>query len=391
MEIPTLASFRSTPAALAAAEAASPVSEAAGVSDNSPDVLVTPETPPWASAGRNTLLFTSAETPDAGEAVFFKTSVTGPGAQSQGPGQSERETDPATVPVRPGPGVTPQVSQPAVQETEGQPETAEVSSPAPAPTPPAPQPSDTPYVEPSPQAGTHLVDYFSNSAELRASQHLTDKTQSRLVEELEGLITAFENKTINSADDVYTVRQDYKDISAKLKQVQDGEDRRRLYDRCESRWLEFSSIIDTMGETIRVYEEKQDLLEQQQHRKAEEQAALDRKNQEIQDRITSFETALQMLEAMEYQSQDAESLANTAIAKLGELYGYADTESYRIRLDAAIRRIRSLPTEAEWNAQEAQKKADAISQGAKEQQALYQTLTAEKRYWNTPSYGPGRN
>lgn len=96
-----------------------------------------------------------------------------------------------------------------------------------------------------------------------------------------------------------------------------------------------------MGETIRVYEEKQDLLEQQQHRKAEEQAALDRKNQEIQDRITSFETALQMLEAMEYQSQDAESLANTAIAKLGELYGYADTESYRIRLDAAIRRIRS--------------------------------------------------
>ena len=368
-----------------------PSTEAAGVSDNSPDVLVTPETPPWASAGRNTLLFTSAETPDAGEAVFFKTSVTGPGAQSQGPGQSERETDPATVPVRPGPGVTPQVSQPAVQETEGQPETAEVSSPAPAPTPPAPQPSDTPYVEPSPQAGTHLVDYFSNSAELRASQHLTDKTQSRLVEELEGLITAFENKTINSADDVYTVRQDYKDISAKLKQVQDGEDRRRLYDRCESRWLEFSSIIDTMGETIRVYEEKQDLLEQQQHRKAEEQAALDRKNQEIQDRITSFETALQMLEAMEYQSQDAESLANTAIAKLGELYGYADTESYRIRLDAAIRRIRSLPTEAEWNAQEAQKKADAISQGAKEQQALYQTLTAEKRYWNTPSYGPGRN
>ena len=276
-----------------------------------------------------------------------------------------------------------------MQETEGQPETAEVSSPAPAPTPPAPQPSDTPYVEPSPQAGTHLVDYFSNSAELRASQHLTDKTQSRLVEELEGLITAFENKTINSADDVYTVRQDYKDISAKLKQIQDGEDRRRLYDRCESRWLEFSSIIDTMGETIRVYEEKQDLLEQQQHRKAEEQAALDRKNQEIQDRITSFETALQMLEAMEYQSQDAESLANTAIAKLGELYEYA--ESYRIRLDAAIRRIRSLPTEAEWNAQEAQKKADAISQGAKEQQALYQTLTAEKRYWNTPSYGPGRN
>ena len=94
---------------------------------------------------------------------------------------------------------------------------------------------------------------------------------------------------------------------------------------------------------------------------------------------------------MKYQSSDAESLVNTAIAKLGELYGYADTESYRARLDAAIRRIRSLPTEAQWNAQEAQKKADAMAQGAKDQQALYQTLTTEKRYWNTPSYGPGRN
>lgn len=146
-----------------------------------------------------------------------------------------------------------------------------------------------------------------------------------------------------------------------------------------------------MGESIRVYEEKQELLEQQQLRKAEEQAAADRKNQEIQDRIASFETALQMLEDMKYQSSDAESLVNTAIAKLGELYGYADTESYRTRLDAAIRRIRSLPTQAQWDAQEAQRKADAILQGSKDQQALYQTLTAEKRYWNTQSYGPGRN
>ncbi len=370
----------------APAPSAAEASETAAPAPVSPEILVTPETPPWAAAGRTAMLLNSANPSD--EAVYYMTSMTGPGVQPQGPGQSDSQTSSSSVPVRPGPGTTP-----PPQETQPQPDPQESAAPEPqpAPAPPAPAPSDAPYVEPSAQAGTHLVDYFSNSSELRARQHLTDKNQSRLVEELEGLITAFENETIHSADDVYAIREHYKDISAKLKQVQDGEDRRRLYDRCENRWLEFSSIIDTMGESIRVYEEKQDLLEMQELKRAEEQAALDRKNQEIQDRITSFETALQILEELKYQSSDAESLVNTAIAKLGELYGYADTESYRARLDAAIRRIRSLPTEAQWNAQEAQKKADAMAQGAKDQQALYQTLTTEKRYWNTPSYGPGRN
>lgn len=303
-------------------------------SDNVSEPLVVPETPPWASS----------------EAIYYLASMNGSQAK------------------------------PKIQT-----ETMRTVSPVPASL------SDTPYKEPTAQAGTHMVDYFSNSSELRARQHLTDKEQNKLVEELDQLITSFENETIKSANDVYTIREQYKDISTKLKQVQDGEDRRSLYDRCENRWLEFSSIIDTMGESIRVYEEKQELLEQQKLRKAEEQAALDRKNQEIQDRITSFETALQMLEDLNYQSSDAESMADTAISKLGELYGYTDTEPYRARLDAAIRRIRSLPTEAQWNAQEAQKTADAIAQGTKEQEDLYQTLKTEKRYWNTSSYGPGRN
>ncbi len=145
-----------------------------------------------------------------------------------------------------------------------------------------------------------------------------------------------------------------------------------------------------MGEALRVYEEHQALLEKSELQKAEEQAALDRKQQEIENRIGSFETALGMLENMQYQSLDAENLVTTAINKLGDLYGYTDAEPYRIRLDAAIRRIRSLPTEEEWNAQEEQQKANAISQGVIEQQTLYQTYLSEQRYWNNNQvYGPG--
>ena len=99
-----------------------------------------------------------------------------------------------------------------------------------------------------------------------------------------------------------------------------------------------------------------------------------------------------MLEGMQYRTSDAESLVSTAISKLGELYGYTETETYRTRLENAIRRIRSLPTEAQWNTYQAQQKADAISQGAKEQQELYQLYQTERYYWNQPqSYGPGRN
>jgi len=372
------------------APAASP-SESA---ETAPETLVVPETPPWASANQSFTLLSNTRPPQTGEAVYYMASMRGPGANPDSSGKPDSENSSGTVPVRPGPGTTPAANKPAKEEeqTEPEPSSESLAAAAPAPQPaPVRQASDIPYTEPTAKAGTNLVDYFSNSSELRASQRLTDKAQSKLVEELDGLITAFENETINSAADVYTIREHYKDISAKLKQVQDGEDRRTLYDRCEKRWLELSSIIDTMGESIRIYEEKQELLEKQELRKAEEQAAIDRKNHEIQDRITSFETILQMLEEMKYQSSDAETLVTTAISKLGELYGYADTESYRTRLDAAIRRVRSLPTEAQWNAQEAQKTADAIAQGAKEQQELYQTLTAEKRYWNTPSYGPGRN
>ena len=216
----------------APAPSAAEASETAAPAPVSPEILVTPETPPWAAAGRTAMLLNSANPSD--EAVYYMTSMTGPGVQPQGPGQSDSQTSSSSVPVRPGPGTTP-----PPQETQPQPDPQESAAPEPqpAPAPPAPAPSDAPYVEPSAQAGTHLVDYFSNSSELRARQHLTDKNQSRLVEELEGLITAFENETIHSADDVYAIREHYKDISAKLKQVQDGEDRRRLYDRCENRWL----------------------------------------------------------------------------------------------------------------------------------------------------------
>lgn len=368
-----------------------------------PETLIVPEAPPWAAGNRTIMLLRNAPSADQDAAAYCMVSARKPWTRPESQVTIDQAFSPGTIPVGPGPGETSPArdeasdssgeGSSATKDIPGETEAAPQASPQAAPptAPSLPPNPDIPKAQPAVRANTNLTDYFSNSFELLARQHLADKEQNQLTEELDALITAFEKETIRSAADVYAIRELHKDILAKLKDVQDGQNRRSLYDRCENRWLEFASIIDTMGESIRIYEEKQGLLEQQALRQAEEQAALDRKNQEIQDRISSLETALQMLEALEYQSSDAETLVTTAIAKLGELYGYADTETYRARLDAAIRRVRSLPTQAQWNASEAQKRADAIAQGAKELESLYQTLAAEKRFWNKPSYEPGRN
>ncbi len=248
------------------------------------------------------------------------------------------------------------------------------------------------YIEPETAAGSNLIDYFSTSSQFIAQQSLSEKSQQRLTRELEDLIAAFEAATINSAADIYDIRASHETISEKLKQLENGDVRKELFDRTETRWHEFSEIIDSMNGAIQAYEDQQALLQQQERRKADEQAEINRKQQEIQDRITAFETALAMLEDMKYQSSDADSLVTTALTKLNELYGYTDTAAYRTRLENAIKRIRSLPTEDQWNTYQAQQRSAAVSQGAREQQELYQLYRTERYYWNQPqSYGPGRN
>ena len=237
------------------------------------------------------------------------------------------------------------------------------------------------YIEPDYTAGTNLVDYFSTSSQFRAQQNITEKTQKRLTDELENMVAAFEDRTSDSVEDVPEVRSEYQAISQGLTRLEDGDKRKELFDRAETRWEEFSQIMDSMADAIRVYDERQELARQRERRKADQEAEGRRKEEEIQNRIAAFETALEMVEAIQYRSSDADQLVTTAIDKLGELYGYTATDEYRARLEAAITRIRTLPTQAQWNTYQAQRKD-------REQQELYDLYQTEQYYW-TPSKGPG--
>ncbi len=366
------------------------------------------------------------------EAVYYMHTGAGPGVPGPG-GSQEQEAGPGSASETPagpgtsqeiGPGVGPGVgSQPVPQPTRPAPigpgipsspdpaeespqpgeSSEEISDPqgqeeppaetpeTPAEEPPAEPPllpappvvylADGLYIEPDYTAGTNLVDYFSTSSQFRAQQNITEKTQKRLTDELENMVAAFEDRTIDSVEDVPEVRSEYQAISQGLTRLEDGDKRKELFDRAETRWEEFSQIMDSMADAIRVYDERQELARQRERRKADQEAEGRRKEEEIQNRIAAFETALEMVEAIQYRSSDADQLVTTAIDKLGELYGYTATDEYRARLEAAITRIRTLPTQAQWNTYQAQRKD-------REQQELYDLYQTEQYYW-TPSKGPG--
>ncbi len=342
------------------------------------------------------------------EAVYYINSLAGPGVSPDPPADEQQsgpagESKPSSkggmyIPPPPvGPGVTPPAASDDDESAEASAPPAEVLPEVPPAEEPAPVPAPSVtylegglYIEPEAQAGTNLVDYFSTISQHRAQQTISAKAQQRLINELEQLVAEFEQATINSAEDVYKIRSQHETITKKLNQLESGEERKELFDRTEIRWEEFSDIIETMAEAIRIYDEKQQLIQQQERQKADEEAKRNREQQEIQDRIHGFETALQMLEDMKYRSADADSLVTTAITKLGELYGYTDTEAYRTRLEQAIKRIQTLPSESQWSTHQAQEKSSAVSRGAAEQQELYRLYQTERYYWNQPqSYGPG--
>ena len=64
----------------------------------------------------------------------------------------------------------------------------------------------------------------------------------------------------------------------------------------------------------------------------------------------TFMQALERIENLEYQEMDAQDLVSDAIDKLSLVAGDEEEASLSARLQSAISRITTLPTESEWNA-----------------------------------------
>ncbi len=255
-------------------------------------------------------------------------------------------------------------------------------------------------VEMTTDSQSGITDLFSSTLHERAEQSIHDKEQRKLEADLETAVTAFEDKTIETVEDTYWVKEQYQSIIAKLN-LMDGSDKRsELLERMTKRNEEFAPIISEMQDTITLYEEQKAKEKAEAQKKAEEDAVTARKNEEILTRKNTFLSALGDVEALEYQSSDAESLVQDAINKLSLVETYDEAASYKERLQKAIDRIATLPTEREWQAEQQQKAAaEAESQAADqkqislEQQSLKSYLNQAKRSWTTwstqDSSGPG--
>ncbi|MCD8369575.1 MAG: transglycosylase domain-containing protein [Clostridiales bacterium] len=237
---------------------------------------------------------------------------------------------------------------------------------------------------------TGITDLVSVTAELRATQSLHDKEQQRLETRLVNSVHEFENKTIETVEDTYWVKEQYTDIISGLNQMDEGALRGELLERTVTKYEEFSDIIAGMQDTIALYEAQKAKEQAAAQKKAEEDAVRQRENLEVQTRKNTFLSALQDVEALEYQSPDAQNLIDDAISKLSLVEEYEEAQSYITRLNEAIERIASLPTAEEWEMMEAAKAEEEAAQKESEaqqiglaQENLRATLLQESKKWHT--------
>ena len=242
-----------------------------------------------------------------------------------------------------------------------------------------------------------IEDYFSTTAQFRTQQSLHEKEQAALLEELTREAEAFCAREIRSVEDTYTVKDEYASITSRLPLLDDGEQRALLLEQTEQRYDYFVSIISQMGDEIRRYEEQKAAEE----KKAREEAAKEAEKQRLEeDKVTkknSFLLALETVEELEYQREDAERLVNDAIDKLSLIAGDPEANALSDRLQTAISRISTLPTAEEWEKlqaqeaeQEAKKEQEAQLEIQSSQARLRSSLSRERFKWNNMEYyGPG--
>lgn len=242
-----------------------------------------------------------------------------------------------------------------------------------------------------------IEDYFSTTAQFRAQQSLHEKEQAALLEELTQEAEAFCAREIRSVEDTYTVKDEYASITSRLPLLDDGEQRALLLEQTEQRYDYFVSIISQMGDEIRRYEEQKAAEEKKAREEAAKEAEKLRLEEDKATKKNSFLLALETVEELEYQREDAERLVNDAIDKLSLIAGDPEANALSDRLQTAISRISTLPTAEEWEKlqaqeaeQEAKKEQEAQLEIQSSQARLRSSLSRERFKWNNMEYyGPG--
>ena len=192
-----------------------------------------------------------------------------------------------------------------------------------------------------------ITDYVSKTAKQRGEENRKKKAEKETKAQIEKDIKTYEAMKIQKLEDVFTARTLFGKIRDSLNDITDEKFKKEYQERLFAKQKEFLVIEDKWKDEIDAYIAKkeeesrvQESLSESKAKEAEEKAQKNAKRE-------SFLSALTGLQSLEYRDGDTEALINDAIERLQELNGSEDYYSLSQQLDAAIRRVRSLPKKEE--------------------------------------------
>lgn len=192
-----------------------------------------------------------------------------------------------------------------------------------------------------------ITDYVSKTAKQRGEENRKKKAEKETKAQIEKDIKTYEAMKIQKLEDVFTARTLFGKIRDSLNDVTDEKFKKEYQERLFTKQKEFLVIEDKWKDEIDAYIAKKEEESRVQESIAESKAKEAEEKAQKNAKRESFLSALTGLQSLEYRDGDTEALINDAIERLQELNGSEDYYSLSQQLDAAIRRVRSLPKKEE--------------------------------------------
>ena len=192
-----------------------------------------------------------------------------------------------------------------------------------------------------------ITDYVSKTAKQRGEENRKKKAEKETKAQIEKDIKTYEAMKIQKLEDVFTARTLFGKIRDSLNDITDEKFKKEYQERLFTKQKEFLVIEDKWKDEIDAYIAKKEEESRVQESIAESKAKEAEEKAQKNAKRESFLSALTGLQSLEYRDGDTEALINDAIERLQELNGSEDYYSFSQQLDAAIRRVRSLPKKEE--------------------------------------------
>lgn len=240
---------------------------------------------------------------------------------------------------------------------------------------------------------TGVTDIFSSIAEIRAEELKKERQNEAFFQQMERKVAAYEKNTISGPEDTYSIEADFTKINNTISQIDDINKRNQLYDRIYVKYKELLNIREGMKAEILLYEKEQAEIESFAAEQAKQKAEEDRQNFIKVTRENAADSAISKIEALKY-IPETDNLIKEAENALKNLKEYDSYEMYYKKMDTAIRKIETLPTRAEYEAQEAiresEENAVRESEEAKRESMeseMNRVIMEESKNWETETNG----